>query len=264
MNPISTYFKIPKLSYRLWKVWNRNRDVFMKTFKTDLLIPLLDPLLYLVAMGFGLGLFIQEINGVSYVQFIAPGLVSISMMYASFSECTYSSYVRMYYQKTYDAIIATPVSLEEVVAGEVLWGATRSLINSSIVLAVIAVLGLVNGPLFLLVIPFSFLVGLLFASIAMCCTALVPSIDSFNYPQFLYIMPMFLFSGTFFPTTILPPPVQLFAQLFLPLTHTVNIIRGLTLGMPNFSMLLSFLWLIAVAVVFFILSINHMFKRLIK
>jgi lipooligosaccharide transport system permease protein len=236
----------------------------MKTFKTDLFIPLLEPLLYLVAMGFGLGLFIQEINGVSYIQFIAPGLVSISMMYASFFECSYSSYVRMYYHKTYDSIVATPVSLEEVVAGEVLWGATKSLINGSIVLAVITVLGLVNWPLFLLVIPLSFLVGLLFASIAMCCTAVVPSIDAFNYPQFLFIMPMFLFSGTYFPTTILPQPVQLFTQLFLPLTHTVNIIRGLTIGRLDSSMLLSLLWMAAVTVIFFVLSINLMKKRLIK
>lgn len=264
MKSFSTYLKISKLSYRLWKVWARDREVFMKTIKTDLLVPLLEPLLYLVAMGFGLGLFIQEIDGVSYIQFIAPGLVSISMMYASFFECSYSSYVRMYYQKTYDAIIATPVSLEEVVAGEILWGATKSLINGSIVLAVVAAWGLAKGPLFLLVIPFSFLAGLLFASIAMCCTALVPSIDSFTYPSSLFIMPMFLFSGTFFPITILPQPVQLFAQLFLPLTHTVNITRGLILGSPNLSMIVSLLWLAAVTVIFFILSINLMVKRLIK
>ena len=264
MNPFSTYLKIPKLSYRLWKVWVRDRDVFLKTFKTDLLVPLLEPILYLVAMGFGLGSFVQEVGGVPYTQFIAPGLVSISMMYASFFECTYSSYVRMYYQKTYDAIIATPVSLEEVVAGEILWGATRSLINSSIVLGVVVVWGLANGPSFLLIIPFSLIVSLLFASIAMCCTALVPSIDSFNYPSFLFITPMFLFSNTFFPITILPNPVQIFAQLFLPLTHTVNITRGLTLGRFDTSMLLSLLWLAAASAIFFTLSINLMKKRLIR
>jgi len=224
----------------------------------------MEPLLYLVAMGFGLGSFVKEINGVSYVQFIAPGLVATSMLYASFFECTYGSYVRMYWQKTYDAIIATPVSLEEVIAGEVLWGATRSLINATIVLAIIAVWGLVNGPLFLLIVPFSFLVGLLFASFATCYSAVVPNMDYFNYTQFLFIMPMNLFSGTFFPTTILPQTVQLFAQLFLPLTHVINITRGLTLEMLDLSMLFSFIWLVAITLVFFILSINLMVKRLIK
>ncbi len=265
MKPLSSYFKIPNLTYRLWKVWTRDRDVFMKTYKTDLLIPLLEPILYLLAMGFGLGFFITEgVNGVSYIQFIAPGLVSIAIMYAAFSECSYSSYVRIYFQKTYDAIVATPVSLEEVVAGEILWGATKGLINGTIVLAVVAAFGLIKGPLFLLVIPFSFLVGLIFSSIAMCCTALVSAIDAFNYPFFLFITPMFLFSGTFFPITILPKPVQILAQVLLPLTHTVNIIRGLTLGQFNASMLISLVWLLIVTAVLFILSINLMKKRLVK
>ena len=264
MTSISIYFKVPKLGYRLWKIWNRDREIFMRSLKTDLLIPIIEPLLYLGSIGFGLGLFVHEMNGVSYVQFIAPGLVAVSIMYAAFSECSYSSYVRMYYHKTYDSIIATPVSLEEVVAGEILWGATKSVIYGSIVLAVIAVLGLVNGPLFLLVIPFSFLVGLFFASFAMCCTALAPGIDAFDYPQFLFIMPMFLFCGTYFPITILPASVQLLAQIFLPLTHTVNITRGLTLGNLDFSMLLSLLWLVVVTIILFVLAINLMIKRLIK
>ena len=258
-----SYFKIPKLSYRLWRVWARNRDVFMKTFRVNFLAPLLEPLLYLVAMGFGLGLFIQQINGVPYIQFIAPSLVAVSMMYASFYECTYGSFVRMYYQKTFDAIVATPVSFEEVVAGELLWGATRSLINASLVLAVIFVWGLTSGPAFLMIFPLAFLVGLLFSSIAMCFTAISPSIDSFNYPFFLFITPMFLFSGTFFPITVLPPSVQLLAQALLPLTHSVNIARGLTLGRIDISMITSLIWLAAATLIFFVLAINLMARKLI-
>jgi lipooligosaccharide transport system permease protein len=264
MVSIPKYFVMPKLSHRFWKVWSRNKDVFMKTFRTNFLIPLLEPILYLAAMGLGLGLFIQQVDGVPYIQFIAPGLVAVSMMNAAFFECTYASYVRMYYQKTFDAIISTPLSVEEVIAGEILWGATRSLISVSIVLAVITAWGLTNGFLFLLIIPFSFLVGLLFASLAMCCTAIVPSIDTYNYPFFLFITPMFLFSGTFFPITILPPSIQFFAEILLPLTHGVNITRGLTLGRFDPSMLLSLLWLSIVAAVFFILAINLMVKRLVK
>ena len=264
MTSLSTYFRIPRLSYRLWKVWTRDKDVFMRTFRTNFLVPLLEPILYLAAMGLGLGLFIQNVDGVPYIKFIAPGLVAVSMMNAAFYECTYGSYVRMYFQKTFDAIIATPVSAEEVIAGEILWGATRSLISTSIVLAVITAWGLIDSLLFLLVIPFSFLVGLLFASLAMCCTALVRNIDTFNYPFFLFITPMFLFSGTFFPITILPQPVQLFAQLFLPLTHSVNITRALTLGQIGISIIPSLLWLSVVSVFFFILAVNLMVKRLVK
>jgi len=261
---ITVQFRLPRLSYRVWKVWMRDKDVFMKTFRVNFFPPLLEPVLYLLAMGFGLGLFVQQIEGVSYVQFIAPSLVAISMMFNSFFECTYASFVRMYYQKTFDAIIATPVNLEEVIAGELLWGATKSLINSSIVLAIIAIFGLVSGPSALLIPPISFLVGLLFASIAMCFTAVVPNIDAFNYPQFLLITPMFLFSGTFFPITALPQLTQVIAQLFLPLTHAVSLTRNLILGKLELSLLLSLAWLMVATVIFFILSINLMKRRLIK
>jgi len=264
LDDVSSNFRIPKLSYRVWKVWMRDRDVFMKTYKTSFLPPLLEPILYLLALGFGLGGFVQPIDGESYIQFIAPALVAVSMMFSSFYECTYGSFVRMYYQKTFDAIIATPVSLEEVIAGELLWGATKSLINSSIVLGVIAAFRLAPSPLFLLIPLISFLVGLLFSAIAMCFTAISPSIDSFNYPAFLFITPMFLLSGTFFPITALPASVQGFAQLFLPLTHTVTVARALVLGRVELTLLLNLAWLLVVTPVFFVLSINLMKKRLIK
>ena len=264
MASIIAYFKVPKLSYRVWKVWKRDKDVFMKTLKVNFFPPLLEPILYLAAFGVGLGLFVGEINGMPYIQFMAPALVAISAMYSSFYECAYSSFVRMYYQKTFDAIIATPVSLDEVIAGEILWGATKSIINSSIVLCVIAAAGLTPSPFTILVPVFSFFTGLMFASIAMCFTAIVPNIDSFNYPAFLFITPMVLFCGTFFPITILPETLQVIAQLFLPLTHVIVIVRNLTIGILNFSMLLDLIWILAVTPVFFVLSINLMKKRLIK
>ena len=180
MGSNASLFRLPKLSYRVWKVWRRNRDVFMKTYKTSFLPSLLEPVLYLVALGLGLGGFVQLINGEPYIQFIAPALVAVSMMFSSFYECTFATFVRMYFQKTFDAIIATPVNIEEVIAGEILWGATKSLINSSIVLGVIFAFGLAPSPFLLLIPPLSFLVGLLFSAIAMCFTAIVPNIDSFS------------------------------------------------------------------------------------
>jgi lipooligosaccharide transport system permease protein len=138
----------------------RNKDVFMKTYKTNFLPSLLEPVLYLLALGLGLGGFVQLIDGEPYINFIAPALVAVSMMFSSFYECTFASFVRMYFQKTFDAIIATPVTIEEVITGEMLWGATKSLINSSIVLAVIVAFGVVPSPMLLLIPPLSFLVGL--------------------------------------------------------------------------------------------------------
>lgn len=262
-------FTIPKLTDRVWKVWRRNFDVFTKTIKVNFLPSLLEPILYLLAFGFGLGGFIPSIQGQSYIAFIAPALVAISVMNGSFFECTFASFVRMYFQKTFDAIVATPVSIEEVVAGELLWGATRATINTTIVLAVVAVFGLISSPLFLIVIPLAFFGGLMFASMAMCFTSVAPNIDFFNFPSFLFLTPMFFLCGTFFPLTSLPSAAQGVAMA-LPLTHVVNITRGLVSGhlepilglSPPVLILVSFAWIIAVTIFFFILSINLMKKRL--
>jgi len=263
-------FAIPKLTYRVWLVWRRNFDVFTKTIAVNFLPSLLEPILYLLAFGFGLGGFIPSIQGQSYLSFIAPALFAISIMNGSFFECTFASFVRMYFQKTFDAIVATPVSVEEVVAGELLWGATRATINTSIVLAVVAAFGLISSPLFLLVIPLAFFGGLMFASIAMCFTSVAPNIDFFNFPSFLFLTPMFFLCGTFFPLTSLPVAAQGTALTILPLTHVVNITRGLISGKlepilglsPATLILVSLTWIIAVTIFFFILSINLMKKRL--
>jgi lipooligosaccharide transport system permease protein len=237
----------------------------MKTYKVNFFPPLLEPILYLVALGIGLGTIVKAIPGFSsYLQFIAPALLAISMMNNSFFECTYGSFVRMYYQRTFDAIIATPLSIEEVIAGELVWGATRSLISSSIVLAVVGAFGLIGSPFFVLIPFVAFLAGLTFASIAMCFTAMAQNIDFFNYPAFLFITPMFLLSGTFFPISTLPWSVQLVAYAFLPLTHAVNLSRGLMVGKLGLSLLLSLVWLAVVASVFFLLAITLMKRKLIK
>jgi lipooligosaccharide transport system permease protein len=271
-NDSQSGFRIPTLTYRVWKVWRRNFDVFMKTIHVNFLPSVVEPILYLVALGLGLGTFVASIEGFSYIQFIAPALIAIAIMYGSFFECTYSSFVRMYFQKTFDAIIATPVSVEEVIAGELVWGATRASINATIVLVVVAAFGLISSPLFFILPLLAFFGGLMFGAIGMCFTALAQNIDFFNYPSFLLITPMFLLSGTFFPLSSLPGPVQTAAVTVLPLTHVANLTRGLVLGRidtflglsAETTLLLSIAWISAVTIVFFILSINLMKRKLIR
>ncbi len=266
-------FRLPELTYRVWRVWQRNFDVFTKTFHINFLPSLLEPILYLIAFGFGLGVLVSgPVEGLPYVQWIAPGLVSIAIMYGSFFECTYASFVRMYFQKTFDAIIATPISVEEVIAGELLWGATRAVINSSIVLAVVAAFGLVSSPLALIIPAVAFFGGLMFASLGMCFTALAKNIDFFNYPIYLLITPMFLISGTFVPLSILPGSVQTAAVAVMPLTHVAYLLRGLTtaqfgsyLGLsPLMLVLVAIAWMLVATIVFFFLSVNGMRRKLIK
>ena len=137
-------------------------------------------------------------------RFIAPALIAITIMNSAFFENTYASFVRMYYQKTFDAMMATPLTVEEIITGEIIWGATKALIATAIMMAVISFFGLIRYPEGLLLLPLAFLGGLAFGAAGMVCTALVPNIELFNLPVFLFITPMFLFGGTFFPLENLP------------------------------------------------------------
>lgn len=254
---------VPVPTWSAWKVWHRNLSVFFKTYTVNFLPPFIEPVLYLLALGYGLGMFVGEIGGIPYVNYIAPALLSISMMNSSFFECTYSSFVRMYYQKTFDAMIATPLTIEDVIAGELLWGATRSLIYTSAMLVVLVAFGVVSLPLSLLVIPFSFFAGLLFSGIAMCFTAVSPGIDTLNYPSFLFITPMLLFSGTFFPLSVMPEALQVFAIAVLPLAQVVTVTRSLTLVTFSPLVLYSLAWIGGCATAFFFISISLMKRRLV-
>ncbi|MDD1672351.1 MAG: ABC transporter permease [Methanomicrobiales archaeon] len=259
MTPI---VRIP-FSYRFGKVWRRNLVTFMRTWKVNFIPPFLEPLLYLLALGLGVGSFITQVEGVSYPRFIAPALISIAVMNAAFFECTYSSYVRMYYQKTFDAMITTPLSIEDVILGELCWGATRSFIYALLMFPVLLAFGVIDLPSSFLIFPFSLLAGFLFASLGMCFTAVSPGIDTLNYPSFLLITPMFLFSGTFFPLNLLPVPVQIVAYGLLPLTHVVAVMRGFCLGILSLDLLLSITWLAIASTLLCPVAIHLMKKRLI-
>jgi lipooligosaccharide transport system permease protein len=254
-------------------VWRRNADVFFKTWKTNFLPSILEPLLYLVAMGAGLGGLIVGLQyagqEIVYIRFLAPGLVAIAIMYGGFFECTYGSFVRMHYQKTFDAIIATPISLEDVIIGEILWGATKSFVNSSIVLVVVELLGvtfipevLFTAPTVLLIPAVAFLGGLMFSSIAMIFTGVVPNIDSFNYPFFLLVTPMFLLGGTFFPISQLGAAEPI--AYLLPLTHVSLLVRNMSLGLIGWIDLASLIYIIVATVVTTVPAVYLMKKRLIK
>ncbi|KPJ84869.1 MAG: ABC transporter permease [Spirochaetes bacterium DG_61] len=249
------------------KVWQRNMTVYQKIWKINFLPPLLEPLFYLFAFGAGLGALVGSImyegSAISYIGYIAPALVSINIMYNAFFENTFASFVRMYYQKTFDAMLATPLSIEEIITGEIVWGATKSVIATAIMLLVISFFGIIHYPAGFLLLPLAFVGGMAFGSVAMFFTAIMPSIDSFNLPMFLFITPMFLFSGTFFPLENLPLWAQKAALIF-PLTHLVKLCRAVGLGYLDARLLLNVLYLIVFCAVFFPLALHRMHKRLIK
>jgi lipooligosaccharide transport system permease protein len=255
------------ISWRFIRIWNRNVLVYRKIWLVNFLVPLLEPVLYLAAFGVGLSALIGKVpyegEELPYIVFIAPALLAITMMYNAFFENTFASFVRMYYQKTFDAMMATPLSLEDIIAGEIVWGATKSVIASTIMLGVISIFGLAHYPEALLVLPLSFLGGLAFGTAGMVCTGLVPSIDMFNLPIFLFITPMFLFGGTFFPSSALP----LWAQRLsygLPLTHLVDLCRAFCLGRMSLNLVWSAVYLAIFFVLLFPLALSVMRRRLIN
>jgi lipooligosaccharide transport system permease protein len=243
---------------RAFRVWQRHWTVYTKLYKTSFALNFAEPALYLVAMGLGLGAFIKEINGQPYIKFIAPGIVASSSMFAVVYECTYGTYIRMTFQKTFDAILATPVNLDDLVAGELIWGATKSVIFGITIMIVIALFGLVDSPLIVLAIPLIFLCGLIFAELSIMFVAIVPGIDSFSYFYTLFMTPMFLFSGIFFPLDSMPRVVSDIA-VFTPLYHLVNICRALSAG--TFS---GAVWSVVWIIVVFLLLVPFPFKLMRK
>jgi len=246
----------------VWAMVQRNRDVYLKTWKTNFLPPLLEPLLYLLSLGYGLGAFVPSLGGVPYRQFIAPSILAITMMQSAFFDTTYGSYVRMFFQKTWDAVTATPLSLTDVLVGEMAWAALKATINTGLMALVVCAFGLFPWFLWPAVLPVAFVVGFLFAGIGMMFSAKVPHIDAFSYAIYLLITPMMLFAGTFFPLEQLPGPARAVAYA-LPLTHAVLIARPLAYGTPLAVPWTSVLYLVAAAALFPSLAVRMMRRKLI-
>jgi lipooligosaccharide transport system permease protein len=236
--------------------------VYKKLYKYSVVLNFVEPALYLVALGLGLGAFVKEINGIPYINFIAPGFIASSSMFAATYECTYGTYIRMTFQKTFDAILSTPVNLQDLVAGELMWGATKSMVYGTIIIIAISLFRLIDSPLIILLIPILFISGLLFSQLSMICAAIVPGIDSFNYYYTLFMTPMFLFSGIFFPLDPLPKIITYIAY-FTPLYHLTNICRSLSSGNLSGSVV-SITWLLAAVLLLSPIPFRLMRKRIIK
>ena len=253
----------PDISLRSLRVWQRDGDVFLQSWFTEIGPIFLEPLLVLAIMGMGLGFYVGPIEGQPYLKFIAPGIIGAWSMFGAVFEATFGSYMRMEVRRLYDAMIATPLTVEDVIAGEILWAATRTFLSAAVILLVITLFGLVDSPLALFVLPLSFVAGLTFASIAMLFTALARSISTFNHFFTLFITPMFFFGGVFFPLDKLPALAKGIAWVF-PLTAYVDITRKLVGGHPDLEMAWAFLYMLALIALCFPAAVLAMRKRLIR
>ena len=256
-------FRLPELSVRFVPVWQRNFLVWKKLAIASVLGNVAEPLITLIAFGYGLGSLLKEINGVPYIAFLASGSICMSVMMASSFEALYSAFSRMHVQKTWEALLNTPLALDDIVLAEMLWAATKSLISGMAILAVLFGLGIGLHPTTLLVPPLLFIIGMMFASIALIVNALAKAYDFFTYYFTLVLTPMIFLSGVYYPSTQLPDWLQTLAAL-LPLSAAVDLVRPLLLGQMPESPALKLAALLAYGATGFYLALVLTRRRLLK
>ena len=210
------------------RVWRRDMESWRKYYRASLVGALGEPILSLLAIGYGLGRFV-DIAGIPYVQFLAPGILAAAAMNAASFEATFGSFTRMTEQKTYDAILATPLGIRDIVAGDALWAASKATLSGTAVLLVAVAAGLVQSAWAIVLPPLACLIGLVFGTMGLVVSSRAQAYDFFTYYFTLVITVMYLFSGVFFPIESLPVWAQAFAWC-LPLTHAVALVRACMMG----------------------------------
>ncbi|TCV88165.1 ABC transporter permease [Sulfurirhabdus autotrophica] len=261
---IHTFFRMPQLSLRFMPVWRRNFMVWKKLAIPSILGNLADPMLYMLGLGYGLGGLLPQVSGVPYITFLAAGTVAYSTMNSATFETLYSAFSRMHVQKTWEAIMNGPLILDDVMLGELLWAASKSLLSGIAILLIIWVLGLQQSWLLSLwILPLVVLIGFCFAGMGLVMTAVSPSYDFFMYYFTLVITPMVLLCGVFFPVSQLPPLLQT-VSVILPLTHAIELVRPLLLGIVPVNILLHLVMLFAYGSLGFVLALGLTRRRLLK
>ena len=232
-NNWASLLRPPQISWRWLPVFRRNLLVWKKLALPSLVGNIAEPLITLVAFGYGLGALIGSVNlngsTVPYILFLASGSVCTSAMNAASFEALYSAFSRMHVQRTWDGIMNAPVRLDDVVFAEMLWAAFKALFTSAVILAVMLALGISHSPMLLLALPLLGLVGITFSCIALIFNALAKGYDFFTYYFTLFLTPTMFLSGVFFPRDQLPGVMRAISD-WLPLTAAVELIRPLFLG----------------------------------
>ena len=264
-------WRAPEISQRFWPVFLRNLLVWRKLAIPSLVGNIAEPLMWLVAFGYGMGALVGEVNvvgpngavAVPYILFLASGSICMSAMQAASFEALYSAFSRMHVQKTWDGIMNAPVSLDNVVLAEMLWAAFKSLFSSVAILCVMLALGISYSPKLLVALPILLGVGIAFSCIALIFNALANGYDFFTYYFTLFLTPMMFLSGVFFPLEQLPLVVRVVAD-WLPLSNAVALVRPLFMDQWPTGVLRHGGVLVAYAVVSFWIALALTRKRFSK
>jgi lipooligosaccharide transport system permease protein len=227
-----------------------------------------EPLFYLLGIGYGLGTLVGNVpladgRSISYAAFVAPALLAQASMNGAIAESIFNVFFKLNFSKTYDAILATPLGIREIAVGEMLWSLFRGTLYVIAFVLVMIVMGLVISPWLILVIPASILVGASFSAACLATTAYLRTVQDFDLPMGLVIMPMFLFSGTFFPISVYPQPIQL-AMEVTPLFHAVGLLRGLATGLLGVHELWDLVYLVVFGAIAMWIALTRLEQRLVK
>jgi lipooligosaccharide transport system permease protein len=245
---------------------HRNLMVYRHTWGI-LVASVLEPLLYLVSIGVGVGQLVGHVPGlddptVTYTQYVAPALLATAAMNAAVNETTFSAYHRLNEENVYDAVLRTPLTPADLAFGEIGWGAARGALSGTGFLAVMAVLGLVRTPVALLAIPAAALVGATFGALGLLVMTFLRGWQDFQLLQ-LFMLPMFLFSATFYPITVYPSAIQWLVRC-LPLYPSISLLRGATLDDLGPSVLAAIAYLLVVGIVAWLLAARRLRRRLVR
>jgi len=226
---LTAIYRLPEFSFRWLPIWRRNFMVWRRLMHESIIGNIAEPIITLLAFGYGLGSLLPAIDGVTYIAFLASGAICMNTFNAATFESLYSAFTRMHVQRSWEAMLNAPLSLDDVVFAEMLWAATKSVFTGVAVLLVIFALGISREPTMLLVLPFLLVIGMTASSLALVINALARNYDFFTYYFTLVVTPMWFLSGVFFPIKQMPWWLQAVAEV-LPLTAAVNLVRPLILG----------------------------------
>jgi lipooligosaccharide transport system permease protein len=259
----TSIWRIPKLSFRFFPVYRRNLLVWRKLAISSILGNIADPLITLVAFGYGLGQLLPTVAGMPYIVFLAAGSLCMSTMMAASFEALYSAFSRMHVQKTWESIMNAPIELDDILAAEWLWAATKSMFSAIAILVVMVVMGISREPTLIGVLPVVLLVGLTFSALGLCFNALASGYDSFSYYFTLVLTPMIFVSGVYYPMGNLPEWLAVLASI-LPLASAVDLVRPLVVGSLPENIFPKVLHLVVFAVAAFYIALALTRRRFEK
>jgi lipooligosaccharide transport system permease protein len=252
-------------AWGVYSVWRRHAKVYQRTWLVNFLPPVSEPIIYLIAFGYGLTPLVGNVEyggqTVAYLNFIAPAMIAIGVLFQSFFESAYGSFIRLNFQKTWQALLTAPLTFAEVFLGDWLWAATKGMIAGGLTGIIALIWGLIPLSYLLISLPIMLLGSLMFAAMGLVTAGTVRQIDQINVPIFLLVVPMFTLCGTYFPRDTLPPLLKRVADL-LPLAALIDLLRW-HLYLPQLWWLYG-LWMMVLTAVFVALAIRCIYPQLVR